>query len=404
MMQTKNYKDMDTNTKYEQRGVSAAKNDVKNAIGKLDKGLFDQSFCKIIPDVMGENRKSVFGPSYCNIMHADGAGTKAVLAYLYWRETGDLSVWRGIAQDAIVMNTDDLLCVGATTNLIISSTIGRNKFLIPGEVLKAIIEGTQEFIDKMAHNHINMVFAGGETADLGDSVRTVVVDSTISARMKKNEVIACNRIQAGDVIIGLSSFGKTTYEETYNSGIGSNGLTSARHDVLRHEYAEKYPETFDPTVSRDLIYSGSKSLTDETGVEGLDVGRLLLAPTRTYAPVMQAILENYRPSIHGIIHCTGGAQTKVMNFVKNLHVIKNSLFSTPPVFRMIQAESGTPWQEMYQVFNMGHRMELYVKENIAADLIKIARYFDLEAKVIGYCENSSKNMLTIDGEYGTFTY
>lgn len=395
---------MDTNTKYEQRGVSAAKNDVKNAVGNLDKGLFDQSFCKIIPDVMGENRKSVFGPSYCNIMHADGAGTKAILAYLYWKETGDISVWRGIAQDAVVMNTDDLLCVGATTNLMLTSTIGRNKFLIPGEVLKEIIEGTQEFIDRMAQAHINITFAGGETADMGDSVRTIVVDSTVSARMKKNEVISCNRIQAGDVIIGLASFGQTTYEDGYNSGIGSNGLTSARHDVLKHEYAEKYPESFDPAVNKDLIYSGSKSLTDEMGAVGLNVGKLLLSPTRTYAPVIQAILENYRPSIHGIIHCTGGAQTKVMNFVKNLHVIKNSLFSTPPVFSMIQAESGTSWQEMYQVFNMGHRMELYVKENIASDLIKIARYFNLDAKIIGYCENSSKNMLTIDGEYGTFTY
>ncbi|MCH5243311.1 MAG: phosphoribosylformylglycinamidine cyclo-ligase [Lentimicrobiaceae bacterium] len=395
---------MEANTKYEQRGVSAAKTDVKNAIDGLDKGLFDNSFCKIIPDVMGDNKKSVFGPSYCNIMHADGAGTKAVLAYLYWKETGDLSVWRGIAQDAVVMNTDDLLCVGATSNLILSSTIGRNKFLIPGEVLKAIIEGTQEFVDKMAQNHINITFAGGETADLGDSVRTIVVDSTVCARMKKSEVIACNRIQAGDVIIGLASFGKTTYEDEYNSGIGSNGLTSARHDVLKHEYAEKYPETFDPAVDKSLIYGGSKSLTDETGIEGLNVGKLLLSPTRSYAPVIKAILENYRPSIHGIIHCTGGAQTKVMNFVKNLHVVKNSLFSTPPVFSMIQAESGTSWQEMYQVFNMGHRMELYVKENIASDLIKIARYFDLEAKVIGYCENSSRNMLTIEGEYGSFTY
>lgn len=395
---------MDTNTKYEQRGVSAAKNDVKKAVGSLDKGLFDQSFCKIIPDVLGENKKSMFGPSYCNIMHADGAGTKSILAYLYWKETGDISVWRGIAQDAVVMNTDDLLCVGATNNLMLTSTIGRNKFLIPGEVLKEIIEGTQEFIDRMAQAHINITFAGGETADMGDCVRTIVVDSTVSARMKKNEVISCNRIQAGDVIIGLASFGQTTYEDSYNSGIGSNGLTSARHDVLRHEYAEKYPESFDPAVNKDLIYSGSKSLTDEMGVEGLNVGKLLLSPTRTYAPVIQAILENYRPSIHGIIHCTGGAQTKVMNFVKNLHVVKNSLFSTPPVFSMIQAESGTSWQEMYQVFNMGHRMELYVKENIASDLIKIARYFNLDAKVIGYCENSSKNMLTIDGEYGTFTY
>lgn len=395
---------MDTNTKYEQRGVSAVKTDVKKAIGGLDKGIFDNSFCKIIPDVMGDNKKSVFGPSYCNIMHADGAGTKAVLAYLYWKETGDLSVWRGIAQDSIVMNTDDLLCVGATSNMILSSSIARNKFLVPGEVIKEIIEGTQEFVERMAQHHIHITFAGGETADMGDSVRTIVVDSTLSARMKKSEVIACDRIQAGDVIIGLSSSGRTTYEDAYNSGIGSNGLTSARHDVLKHEYAEKYPESFDTAIDRSLVYSGSKALTDETGVEGLNVGKMLLSPTRTYVPVVQAILENYRPSVHGIIHCTGGAQTKVMNFVNNLHVVKNSLFAPPPVFSLIQAESGTSWQEMYQVFNMGHRMELYVKENIASDVIKIARFFDLEAKVVGYCENSSRNMLTIAGEHGTFTY
>lgn len=395
---------MEANTKYEQRGVSAAKNEVKNAVSGLDKGIFDNSFCKIIPDVMGDNRKSVFGPAYCNVMHADGAGTKAVLAYLYWKETGDLSVWRGIAQDSVVMNTDDLLCVGATRNLVLSSTIARNKFLIPGEVLKEIVEGTQEFIDKMAKEHINITYAGGETADMGDSVRTIVVDSTVSARMKKSEVISCDRIQAGDVIIGLASFGKTAYEDVYNSGIGSNGLTSARHDVLNHEYAAKYPESYDNAVPENLVYCGSKSLTDASGVENMTVGQLLLSPTRTYAPVVQAILENYRPSIHGIVHCTGGGQTKVMNFVKNLHVVKNSLFSTPPVFSMIQAENGTSWQEMYQIFNMGHRMELYVKENIAADVIKIARYFDLDAKVIGYCENSSKSMLTIDGEHGTLTY
>lgn len=395
---------MEANTKYEQRGVSAAKNEVKNAVSGLDKGIFDNSFCKIIPDVMGDNRKSVFGPAYCNVMHADGAGTKAVLAYLYWKETGDLSVWRGIAQDSVVMNTDDLLCVGATRNLVLSSTIARNKFLIPGEVLKEIVEGTQEFIDRMAKEHINITYAGGETADMGDSVRTIVVDSTVSARMKKSEVISCDRIQAGDVIIGLASFGKTAYEDVYNSGIGSNGLTSARHDVLNHEYAAKYPESYDNAVPENLVYCGSKSLTDASGVENMTVGQLLLSPTRTYAPVVQAILENYRPSIHGIVHCTGGGQTKVMNFVKNLHVVKNSLFSTPPVFSMIQAENGTSWQEMYQIFNMGHRMELYVKENIAADVIKIARYFDLDAKVIGYCENSSKSMLTIDGEHGTLTY
>ena len=397
-------RDMEASTKYEQRGVSAAKTDVKNAVSNLDKGLFEHSFCKVIPDVVGDNKKPVFGPSYCNIMHADGAGTKAILAYLYWKETGDISVWRGIAQDAIVMNTDDLLCVGATNNLLLTSTIARNKFLVPGEVIKEIIEGTQEFVDNMAKEHIRISFAGGETADLGDSVRTIVVDANVCARIKRNEVVACDRIQGGDVIIGLSSFGKTTYENKYTSGIGSNGLTSARHDVLNHSYAEKYPETYDKAVPDNLVYSGSKSLTDPTGVEGMNVGQLLLSPTRTYAPVIKAILENYRPSIHGIVHCTGGAQTKVMNFVRNLHVVKNSLFATPPVFSLIQAESGTSWEEMYQVFNMGHRMELYVKENIATDVIKIARYFDLDAKVIGYCENMSKNMLTIDGEHGTFTY
>lgn len=395
---------MEANSKYEQRGVSAAKTDVKKAISNLDKGLFESSFCKIIPDVLGENKKSMFGPSYCNVMHADGAGTKAILAYLYWKETGDISVWRGIAQDAIVMNVDDLLCVGVTNNMMLTSSIARNKFRVPGEVVKEIIEGTQEFVDDMAKEHITISFAGGETADMGDAVRTIVVDATVSARLKKSEVISCNRIQDGDVIIGLSSFGKTTYEKKYNSGIGSNGLTSARHDLLKKEYAEKYPETFDTSIPSELIYAGSKSLTDPTGVEGLNVGQLLLSPTRTYAPVVKAVLENYRPSIHGIIHCTGGAQTKVMNFVKNLHVVKNSLFNTPPVFSMIQSESGTSWQEMFQVFNMGHRMELYVKENIASDVIKIAQYFDLDAKVIGYCENTSKNMLTIDSSYGTFTY
>lgn len=395
---------MDASTKYEQRGVSAAKTDVKNAISNLDKGLFESSFCKITPDVFGENKKSMFGPSYCNVMHADGAGTKSVLAYLYWKETGDMSVWRGVAQDALVMNTDDLLCVGATNNLVLSSAIARNKFRIPGEVIKEIIEGTQEFVDEMAKEHIKITFAGGETADMGDAVRTIVVDATMSVRMKKNEVISCNRIQGGDVIIGLASSGKTTYEKQYNSGIGSNGLTSARHDVLCKEYAEKYPESYDDAMPKEVVYTGSKHLTDPTGVEGMNVGQLLLSPTRTYAPVIKAVLENYRPSIHGIIHCTGGAQTKVMNYVKNLHVVKNSLFETPEVFRMINEESKTDWKEMFQVFNMGHRMELYVKENIAADVMKIAKYFELDAKIIGYCENSSKNMLTIESSYGSFTY
>lgn len=391
-------------SKYEKRGVSPSKTDVWNAVSNLDKGIVSNSFCKIIPDVMGENKKPLFGPSYCNVMHSDGVGTKAVLAYLYWKETGDLSVWRGIAQDAAVMNVDDLLCVGATTNMMVTSSIGRNKYRIPGEVLREIVEGTQEFCDNMAKEHINIAFAGGETSDTGDIIRTIAVDATVSARMKRNEVISCERIQDGDVIIGLASSGKTTYEDRYHSGIGSSGLTSARHDVLKHEYAEKYPETFDAQMPAELVYVGSKSLTDPSGVEGLNVGQLLLSPTRTYAPVVKAILDNYRPSIHGIIHCTGGAQTKVMNFVNNLHVVKNHLFDTPAVFSLIQGESKTSWQEMFQVFNMGHRMELYVKESIASDIIKIARYFNLDAKVIGHCENSSKKMLTIESEYGTFTY
>lgn len=395
---------MNDANKYEQRGVSSAKNDVKNAIKNLSKGLYPKAFCKVIPDVLNENKKRLFGPSYCNIMHADGAGTKAIIAYLYWKETGDLSVWKGIAQDAIVMNTDDLLCVGATTNMVLSSTIGRNKFLIPGEVIAAVIEGTQEFCDQMAKEGIHITFAGGETADMGDSVRTIVVDSTVSARLKRSEVIAGDRIQAGDLVIGLASSGRTKYEQAYNSGIGSNGLTSARHDVLCKDYAAKYPESYDNQVDAALVYSGDKHLTDATEVPGMDVGHLLLSPTRTYAPVMKAVLENFRPSVHGIIHCSGGAQTKVLNFIDNLHVIKDNLFKTPPVFSMIQASSQTPWDEMYKVFNMGHRMELYVKENIADEIIRIARHYDLEAQVIGHCDAYNGKKVTVQGEHGTYTY
>ncbi len=395
---------MNEANKYEQRGVSASKTDVKTAIKNLSKGLFPKAFCKVIPDVLNEKKKSLFGPSYCNIMHADGAGTKAVLAYLYWKETGDMSVWKGIAQDAIVMNTDDLICAGATGHMVLSSTIGRNKFRIPGEVISAIIEGTQEFCDQMAKERIDITFAGGETADMGDSIRTIVVDSTVSTRMKQGDVIAGDRIQPGDVVIGLASAGQTRYETAYCSGIGSNGLTSARHDVLCKDYATKYPESYDDQVDPSLIYSGDKHLTDPSEVPGVNVGQLLLSHTRTYAPVMKTILENFRPSIHGIIHCSGGAQTKVLNFIDNIHVVKDHLFKTPPVFTMIQQCSQTPWEEMYKVFNMGHRMELYVKENIADDIIKIARYYELDAQVIGRCEPCDRKQVTVQSEHGTFVY
>ncbi|MEG2336143.1 MAG: AIR synthase-related protein [Bacteroidales bacterium] len=395
---------MDSKIKYEQRGVSASKGDVKNAIKKLDKGLFPKSFCKVIPDVLNEGRRNLFGPRYCNIMHADGAGTKAALAYLYWRETGDISVWKGIAQDAIVMNTDDLICVGGVDNMVLTSTIGRNKFRIPGEVISEIINGTQEFIDELAKEKIHITFAGGETADIGDLVKTIVVDSTVSTRLRHNDVISNDRIQAGDVIIGLSSSGQASYEKYYNSGIASNGLTSARHDVLSKIYAEKYPETFDDQINLDLVYSGSKLLTDPSEVKGLNIGQLLLSPTRTYAPVLKAILESFRPSIHGLIHCSGGGQTKVMNFVENMHVIKNNLFEVPPVFKLIQGESKTPWSEMYQVYNMGHRMEIFTKEKLAEDIIKIAQYYGIDAQIIGHTEAAAENKLSIESTYGVFHY
>lgn len=388
---------MNQASRYSQRGVSAAKEDVHEAIKNLDKGLFPNAFCKIIPDILGGNE------DFCNIMHADGAGTKSSLAYLYWKETGDLSVWRGIAQDAIVMNTDDLLCVGVTDNILISSTIGRNKNLVPGEVISEIIKGTEDFLEKMRSEGINIILTGGETADVGDLVRTIIVDSTVTARVRRDEIIE-NNIQAGDVIVGLSSFGKATYENGYNGGMGSNGLTSARHDVFYKELAKKYPESFDPQVPDDLVYSGKMKLTDTTEVHGVDAGKLVLSPTRTYAPVLKKIFENYKNQIHGIIHCSGGAQTKVLNFVDKLHIIKDNMFPVPPLFKMIQEQSGTEWQEMYKVFNMGHRMELYVPENIATDLIIISKSFNVDAQIIGRCEKAEKKKLTIKSDEGVFTY
>jgi len=384
-------------TRYQQRGVSAGKEEVHKAIKNLDKGLFPNAFCKIIPDILGNN------PEYCNIMHADGAGTKSSLAYLYWKETGDLSVWEGIAQDAIVMNTDDLLCVGATDGMLLSSTIGRNKNKIPGEVIAALINGTESFLEQMRNWGIGIHLTGGETADVGDLVRTVIVDSTVTARMKRSEVIE-NNIQSGDVIVGLASFGKSTYETHYNGGMGSNGLTSARHDVFSKYLAVKYPESFDPEIPAELVYAGKYKLTDPTSVKGVDAAKMVLAPTRTYAPVMKAVLESFRSQIHGIIHCSGGAQTKVLHFVDKLHIIKDRLFETPPLFRMIHESSGTPWQEMYKVFNMGHRMEIYISEQYADQIIAIANSFDIDAQIVGLVEASPSKKLTIQSAYGTFTY
>jgi phosphoribosylformylglycinamidine cyclo-ligase len=388
---------MNQASRYSQRGVSAAKEDVHEAIKNLDKGLFPNAFCKVIPDILGGDE------DFCNIMHADGAGTKSSLAYMYWKETDDLSVWRGIAQDAIVMNSDDLLCVGVTDNILISSTIGRNKNLVPGEVTSEIIKGTEEFLEKMRSEGINIILTGGETADVGDLVRTIIVDSTVTARVRRSEIIE-NNIQPGDVIVGLSSFGKATYEDHYNGGMGSNGLTSARHDVFNKVLATKYPESFDPQVPKNLVYSGNLNLTDPTEVEGADAGKLVLSPTRTFAPVMKKIFDNYKSQIHGIIHCSGGAQTKVLNFVDNLHIIKDNMFPVPPLFRMIQEQSGTDWQEMYKVFNMGHRMELYVPESIAKDLISISKSFNVDAQIIGRCEKAEQKKLTIIGTEGTYYY
>lgn len=386
------------NERYLQRGVSADKEDVHKAISKLDKGLFPKAFCKIVPDLLGND------PAWCNIMHADGAGTKSSLAYLYWKETGNLDVWRGIAQDAVIMNTDDLLCVGATDNILLSSTIGRNKHKIPGEVVSAIINGTEEVLQLLRDHGVNIMLTGGETADVGDLVRTVIVDSTVIARMKRDQVITTDGIKPGNVIVGLASYGQATYEDSYNGGMGSNGLTSARHDVFGKTYAEKYPESFDPAVSNELVYTGKYKLTDKAEGVPVDMGRLVLSPTRTYAPVMMKVFAEYRSKIDGIIHCSGGAQTKVLHFISQHHVVKNDLLETPPLFRIIQEESKTDWKEMYKVFNMGHRMEIYTDEETAKGLIEISHSFGVDAKVIGHVEPSDVARVTIAGEHGTFEY
>jgi phosphoribosylformylglycinamidine cyclo-ligase len=383
--------------KYSQRGVSATKDDVHNAIKSIDKGLYPNAFCKVVPDLLGNN------PEYCCVMHADGAGTKSSLAYVYWRETGDISVWKGIAQDAVVMNTDDLLCIGITDGILLSSTIGRNKNRIPGEVISAIIEGTEECLAMMRDNGIGIHSTGGETADVGDIVRTIIVDSTVTARVHRSEIIE-NNIQAGDVIVGLASFGQANYETGYNGGMGSNGLTSARHDVFGHDYALKYPESYDRAVSKKLIYAGNLLVTDPSDVPGMNVGQLVLSPTRTYAPVIREILKEYRAEIHGMIHCSGGAQTKVLHFVDDLHIIKDNLFPIPLLFRMIQEQSGTDLREMYQVFNMGHRMELYVSEDIANEIITISESFGIPAQVVGRCETWKGKKLTINTNFEIFEY
>lgn len=384
--------------RYDLRGVSAAKEDVHNAIKNVDKGIFPKAFCKIIPDILGGD------PEWCNIMHADGAGTKSALAYAYWRETGDLSVWKGIAQDALIMNVDDLLCVGATDRMLVSSTIGRNKQLIPGAVIAEIINGTEELLETMRGYGVEIYGTGGETADVGDLVRTIIVDSTVTTRMRRADVINNANIKGGDVIVGLASFGQATYETEYNGGMGSNGLTSARHDVFAKTIANKYPETFDNKIPNELIYSGSKELTD--AVDGTDVnaGKLVLSPTRTYAPVIRKMLEEMRSGIHGMVHCTGGAQTKVMHFVENKHVVKDNMFALPPLFKLIHDQSGTDWAEMYKVFNMGHRMEVYVPEDRAQEVIEISRSFNIDAQVIGHVEDADTNHLTIKSEFGTFEY
>ncbi|MDV3310115.1 MAG: phosphoribosylformylglycinamidine cyclo-ligase [Cyclobacteriaceae bacterium] len=384
--------------RYNRRGVSASKEDVHKAIGKLDKGLFPTAFCKIVEDRLGGDS------AYCTVMHADGAGTKSSLAYVYWKETGDLSVWKGIAQDAIVMNIDDLLCVGVTSNILLSSTIGRNKTLVPGEVISAIIEGTEEFIALLRNYGLNVWSTGGETADLGDLVRTVVVDSTVTARMKREDVIDNANIRAGDVIVGLASFGKADYESEYNGGMGSNGLTSARHDVFHHDYAKAYPESFDPGLPADLVYSGKYKVTDVIPEVGVNAGKLVLSPTRTYAPVMVQVLEQHRKRIHGIIHCSGGAQTKVLHFIDQLHVIKDNLFDIPPLFRIIREQSNTEWREMYKVFNMGHRMEMSVEEDIAPSVIYIAASLGVEANVVGRVEDAPNAQVTIKSPFGEFQY
>ncbi|TVZ25658.1 phosphoribosylformylglycinamidine cyclo-ligase [Gillisia sp. Hel_I_86] len=385
--------------RYAGRGVSAGKEDVHNAIKNVDKGLFPQAFCKIVPDYLTGDE------DYCLIMHADGAGTKSSLAYMYWKETGDLSVWKGIAQDALIMNIDDLLCVGAVDNIMLSSTIGRNKNRIPGEVISAIINGTEELLEDLKGFGVEIHSTGGETADVGDLVRTIIVDSTVTARIKKSDVIDNANIQAGDVIVGLASFGQATYEKEYNGGMGSNGLTSARHDVFSKNLAERYPESFDSSIPEGLIYSGTKSLTEEVENSPLNAGKLVLSPTRTYAPIIKKILSKYTNSdIHGMVHCSGGAQTKVLHFINNLHIVKDNLFEVPPLFKLIQQESKTDWKEMYQVFNMGHRMELYVNEGIAEELISISNSFNVDAKIIGRVQPSDVKKLTIKSEFGEFQY
>jgi phosphoribosylformylglycinamidine cyclo-ligase len=392
---------MISSQRYDQRGVSASKEDVHNAIKNIDKGIFPKAFCKIIPDILNND------PAYCNIMHADGAGTKSSLAYSYWKETGDMSVWRGIAQDAIIMNIDDLLCVGAIDNILLSSTIGRNKNLIPGEVIAAIINGTEEILAELRDAGIGIFSTGGETADVGDLVRTIIVDSTVTCRMKRDDVISNDQIQAGDVIVGLASYGKASYEKEYNGGMGSNGLTSARHDVFNKGVAEKYPESYDHAVPYELVFSGSRNLTAPVAIgdgETVTAGKLVLSPTRTYAPIIKVMLEEHRRHIHGMVHCSGGAQTKVLHFVDQLHIIKDNLLPVPPLFKLIHEESKTDWQEMYKVFNMGHRMELYVPKEIASDLIAISKTFDVEAQVIGRVEAADKKQVTIQSEFGTFKY
>lgn len=396
----------ETGKRYDLRGVSASKEDVHNAIKNIDKGLFPKAFCKVIPDYLTNDEK------YCLVMHADGAGTKSSLAYLYWKETGDLSVWKGIAQDALIMNIDDLLCIGVVDNILLSSTIGRNKNLIPGEVISAIINGTEELIAELKSFGVTIHSTGGETADVGDLVRTIIVDSTVTARIERSKVVDNANIRSGDVIVGLASFGKATYEKEYNGGMGSNGLTSARHDVFAKYLAEKYPESFDASVPDELVYSGKMSLTDAVEGSPLDAGKLVLSPTRTYAPVIKKILEKYTPQdIHGMVHCSGGAQTKILHFLPadrhgagNLHVVKDNLFPVPPLFRLIQEQSGTDWKEMYRVFNCGHRMELYVPQEIAQDIIDISKSFNIDAQIVGRVESSTIKKLTIQSEYGTFEY
>lgn len=385
-------------SKYNKRGVSSTKEEVHAAIKNIDKGLYPKAFCKIVPDLLAGDK------DYCNIMHSDGAGTKSSLAYIYWKETGDMSVWKGVAQDAIIMNIDDLLCVGAYNNILFSSTIGRNKTHIPGEVIAAVINGTEEVIEELRSMGVGIWSTGGETADMGDLVRTIVIDSTVITRMKRADVISNDRIRGGDVIIGLASSGKTSYEEEYNSGMGSNGLTSARHDLFAPYLASRYPESLDTTLPYDLIYSGKFKLTDRISGLGTDAGKLVLSPTRTYAPVIKKILETMRPEIHGMVHCSGGGQTKILHFFDKMHIIKDNLFPLPPLFHMIQEQSGTTWEEMYKVFNMGHRFEIYTDQKNASAIIDIAGQFDLEARIVGHCETSEDKKLTISSEFGTFEY